>query len=866
MCKRLRTFLSYFLSYLLIVLPVMGQTQAPQFESVGLPPISTPNQEQAPQFESTGLPPISTPSLQNQARELISNVEVKVAELKKSGSVSDNLIALSNGDLSVIPNLSAEDRALLEKAGISVDDLNSLVELKNEMNISLNELENETQKLAAKGEEFKNVIEKDFAPGLLASIIGTLFAAFYGIEFAFTCSGKPSVYAFNVSSLIWVASEIKLWGGYKIQEESIKNLGNTAGIKQDAEALALQIKISYERIRMLKAHNNDVKDPNNNISGGLSVVKTEVGKLRELVKSFLDNYRGFRDDQLSTFEKLLGNLENIAQTTVDKGKGAKIAGMGYTVAAGMATIAATTDYLGSGACFGDTLPPSQEKNRIALLNSFNSLNSLLPTAHANSDTENESPLSGVKKGSGLVDMLNQMGIIGAIAIHGLLYAYRAWKGTFMEATYTTATARAIFFAAMAGVAFYASSKLDTAGKFIRKQIQEVRRVKNLFATKLGRVDKMFDSADSLLGYVGNRLIPRLDDFLKTRSKDIREYSAAAKKAKDAYENLTPEEIERIKQEIKEKNNDGNTENQDQVTNAVNSVIENIDNEVNEQDDINETEVIDSLEEETSQFDHPDETENYVLSQDSTDWTNLFLPVAFSGIKKRGVCFQKGRRTIRQDPKCSCVKNGNCTSSFFPKIKVKKSQKVKIELLKAARLMKQHERALFQGETAKVKAIENQRRKNFKKIHRIQKGLLRQLVNKKPALKKKLAKGDRTGQSLVMGMMMKNLRQSNKYSSLLSKNQSGIIQGLNPQNKNQSLFSHPTLARLRRFISRIKEDGGKSILASASAGPGARFQSQEGNQDRHQEEEEFEILIYEKDRTKDLFEMISRRYYQKFFLK
>ncbi len=530
-------------------------------------------------------------------------------EVLQQVDFSQNLQDIINGHASKPLHLSENDKEALKLLGYSDQEINSLTlgdlgdkEEQNKLNQRVNSYANK------KNSEISEGVEKDVVPGLASAVIGLAFSSLLGVVIGMKCSNQPSALVFAGTSAAWAALEMMIWKGYKINMKDIETLMNAteipAKITKDVEEMKAIVKSVESDIRNTSADNYDTVFARN---------KDKLKKLKEKAQSLREYLNRAKDSQFGAIRRIQESLELAAETSEKKSKNAKIAAIGFTTAAGVATAETFKAFGDGGKCFAKT-----DSFNYKIINDLISI--FIPTAHAAFANVADLDKIGIPLGAGL----------GAAYVH--------FEKSFANQIFNSAPSRAAIFLSMAGIAYYASVKLKKASEFLYKQAREM----DVFATSveegLTKVNNGFDSIQDLIYEIKDGLLPaynQLVENIKNNEKLQKVISSIKAEANNVVNSVSTSDVEElVKKELSE------NEGEIQAT---------IDKGKNELGNISSSEY---LSKSVSYFDYLD----------------FLIPSAtasFTGLSLKPSCFKRGRYYPVMDDDCSCKKGNRCMSSRFP---------------------------------------------------------------------------------------------------------------------------------------------------------------------------------------------------------
>ncbi|MAF78159.1 MAG: hypothetical protein CME63_00135 [Halobacteriovoraceae bacterium] len=529
-------------------------------------------------------------------------------EALKQVDFSDNLMTIINEKGSEPVSLTQNDREALKLLGYSDDEINTLQNKdlfdKNERDKFLGRVDQYADK---KNNEIYQGTEETLIPGLASAVIGLGFASLFGVVVGIKCRNQPSALAFAGTSAAWAGLEMMIWKGYQVEMDDIQTLMDATKIPDKISKNVTEMRSIIQKLEA------DIKTANaSNYDQILQKNKKELNRLKEMALSLRDYLNKAKDSQFGAVRSIQQSLELAAETTEKKSKNAKVAAIGFTAAAGVATAETFKAFGDGGKCFGSKSVFNQATQKI--------LDFIIPSAHAKFANIGDLDKIGIPLGAGL----------GAAYLH--------FEKSFADKVFNSAPTRAAVFLAMAALAYYASTKLKEASEFLRKQANEM----NVFATSienaLNNLNAGFDSVQEIINEIKNQLLPAYDELV---------------------ENLkNSEEIKNAISEVKDKINSTDTQ---ALTEDIKQMIS---SEVSE----NEQSINEGIQKAKSELSQIDSSE-YKLPQTTfhpiLDFLFTDAYASHPGFQVKPSCFKRSRYYLKMDEDCSCLKNKTCMKTHFP---------------------------------------------------------------------------------------------------------------------------------------------------------------------------------------------------------
>jgi len=554
-------------------------------------------------------------------KEELSNLNIDDQVLLRGADFSDSLLSFANGSDRPL-NLTPQDKKTLQLLGYSdqeIDELSigSFVDKEGRKKLS----DRITNYGNSKTGEVDRGIQKSLVPGLSSSVVGLSLASLLGITVGVRCSSQPSALAFAGASAAWVGLEMMIWKGYQIEMSDIEALGEIGKIPNALKKKVERVKTILKEIeRDFKI--SDVKDIN-------LFLDSKQGEVDEL-KGVADELHGFlrkaKDKQFGALSSIQKSIELAAETSKKKARNAKVAAIGFTAAAGVAAMEAFNIFGGSGNCFTKgvmTRPQgsTSSKDFLAVVSSL-----FFKEAYA---------------GFASVGDLDKIGIpVGA----GLAAAYLGFEKKFADKIYASGTSRSVIFVGMAGLAYFASKKLDEASEFLDKQAQEMKLfVDSLESLTEGKMTS-FPSGQALINSLKNDLLPSLEDLVKDSIDTDKIKEDLAGLGKDIGAS-TKEELEGLAKEEIEKLNDK-------------AILEELESFGRSKKDMIEFEADEFL----NRASYGPTLIDQILSSLVSE---AYASKVESSLKIKPSCFYRTKTFLKMNESCSCAKTGNCSRTLFP---------------------------------------------------------------------------------------------------------------------------------------------------------------------------------------------------------
>ncbi len=727
-------------------------------------------------------------------------VEDSVSALKtqalKQVNFSQNLKDIINGHASAPLSLSDNDKEALKLLGYSDNEIASLTisDLgdKEQQQLLSQRVNNYANK---KNTEITQGVEKDVVPGLASAVIGLAFSSLLGVVIGVKCSNQPSALVFAGTSAAWAALEMMIWKGYKINMKDIETLTNATTIPNKMTKEVEEMKAIIASIE------KDIKNSSEDTyESALSRNEEKLKKLKQKAQSLRDYLNKAKDSQFGAIRRIQESLELAAETSQKKSKNAKIAAIGFTAAAGVATAESFKSFSDGGKCFTSGM----SYQRI-LINKL--LGLWVPSAHAAFANVADLDKIGIPLGAGL----------GAAYIH--------FEKTFANKIFNSAPSRAAIFLAMAGIAYYASMKLQKASEFLRKQANEM----DVFATSveegLSKLNSGVDSVQSLIYEIKDQLLPAYDELVESikNNEDIQETLEGIKgQVADAKEQALSADVQAL-----------------------------IGKELSD----NEKEIGETIEKGKSELSDIDSSEyvtKKITSLDFLDMMEFFIPTAhaaYGGLRVTPSCFKRGRSLPVMDEDCSCLKKRRCLSSRFPSLLKIKKKGAFVELVtqNAFKASKASD-LILSGKPRHGLLLFKKLAPDTQKIEKSSLALLNSRVSKtyNPQSVLKLTKVIRNSTKEGLG----DYFQKSKGSPVSLASVPLKIPSKNKSNRDK-VYTNPILSRLKKDVEKAKSLGNLSVAGfQVKRAP----REDNGGYDYAQE-----TII--RDPNVDIFLMIKKRYMQ-----
>jgi len=531
-------------------------------------------------------------------------------EVLKQIDFSENLVSIINNKSEEPVTLTDNDREALGLLGYTDAEIDALQkgdlldkEQQQKMMTRINSYANK------KNNEIYEGANETVVPGLASAVIGLAFASLLGVVVGVKCYNQPSALTFAGTSAAWAGLEMMIWQGYQVDMKDIETLMDATEIPNNISKEVQEMKAIVSKLEQ------DLKSANiENYDQLLKDNEKQFNTLEAKALKLRDYLNKAKDSQFGAVRSIQESLELAAETSEKKSKNAKVAAIGFTAAAGVATAETFKAFGDGGKCFGN--------NKTVLLQRFfRLLLKYTPSAHAGFANLGDLDKIGIPVGAGL----------GAAYIH--------FEQSFADKIYNSAPTRAAVFLAMAGLAYYASTKLKEASVFLRKQADEM----NIFATSLenalGNLSAGFDSAQELIFEIKQQLLPAYDELLETIKTN---------------------------QQIK----DSLAEVENQVNELKGSELSSdIQNMVNQELSQNETDINSAINEAKSEVSAIGSAEYLYKKTSFLNFLDYLLPSAvasYTGLQITPSCFKRGKYYPLMDKDCSCQRNNRCMSSRFPK--------------------------------------------------------------------------------------------------------------------------------------------------------------------------------------------------------
>lgn len=733
--------------------------------------------------------------------ELLQAQETHLSPLKdevlKQVDFSENLQGIINGHASTPLSLSENDIEALKLLGYSDDEIASL---------TIGDLGNrdEQQKLGQrvstyankKNSEIEQGVKEDVIPGLASAVIGMGFSALLGVMIGVKCRNQPSALVFAGTSAAWAALEMMIWKGYQINMKDINTIMNATEIPTKITKEVREIK------RIISDIENDIKK---STAGTYDTIlernEDKLKKLKDKAKSLRNFLNRSKDSQFGAIRRIQESLELAAETSEKKSKNARIAAIGFTTAAGVATAESFKAFGDGGKCF---------KGKIGLhhkiLNDVMSM--IIPLAHA---------------GFANVSDLDKIGIpLGA----GLGAAYLHFEKSFADKIYNSAPSRAAIFLGMAGFAYFASVKLKKASEFLHKQAREM----DIFATSvengLSNMNAGFDSVQGLINEIKDGLLPAYEKLVENikNSEEIQEALANLKdQASNVSTSVSTAEVEGL-----------------------------IKNELSE----NEAQIQSTIDEGKDEINAIDSSEYSLKGVSYLDFLDFLIPSAiasFGGLSIKPSCFKRGLRFPSMDEDCSCLSRNRCMSSRFPsQLKLKRKGAFVNLVTQSAFATTKANDLILTGKPKHALAIYKKLSSNTRKIEQNSLTLMNRKISKKYNSKSILNLTKLIRNSTKEGLKDYFSHSKRKPLSLAT---SGIRGTFNREQKGLGNYSNPVIERLKNDIKKAKKMGNTSLAKFDinSISPS----SEENSESTYNYDQETII----RDPSVNIFMMISKRYMQ-----
>lgn len=523
--------------------------------------------------------------------------------------------------------LTDEEKNVLSRMGMSDSEIDS-IDFVNDPSGSKDKLVGHINKYASdKQNEVKDTVMQDAVPGLGASILGLTFSTFLGPLVGIKCWSQTSAKVFAGTSVAWLGLEMMSWNNYKIKLEELSNLGNTAKVSQEARLLAVEIQSLYNQIKtkMNESKIDSIEEAGDIADENLVFIETKIGELREAVQRFQKEFMKFSDDQIGALGKLRDSIALIRDNTNKKVKNATIAAAGFVTSSG---IAFAEQYNLIGSAGGKCVGAGGA----APSTSFNPLEFFIPSAHA-----------GAKEVA--ASNFDKLGIpIGG----GLLAAYLGFKMKFLNAIYASGTSRGITFGVMAGIAGVAAWKMKEFVKYLSEQISLIDDLISAFKKRITKTDDLISKGDRFLQFVEQIVLPQVREVVNQVDDLVDDLSDKVNDYKDQIEG----QVEEVKGQIEE--------GKDQVD----EIKSDLEGQANDLKD----EVNDKLDEVQNSLPDPQSSLfNYLIGS--------LLDTAHAAKSRGGQCLY-GFQNMQLDKHCICRKKNKCTNIKLGSIKGKKSDMTK----------------------------------------------------------------------------------------------------------------------------------------------------------------------------------------------
>ncbi len=560
-------------------------------------------------------------------------------------NLTQNLKDILNEKAQTPIALDENDTKALRLLGYSDEEISSL---------TLGDIadSNQRQKLADRVNQYANKknteinegLEQSVVPGLASAVIGLAFSSLLGVVIGVKCSNQPSALAFAGTSAAWAALEMMIWKGYQVNMDDIQTLVNATEIPKKITKEVDEIKA------IIKSIEDDIKTTGvDNYDSVLERNKPKLKQLQEKALALRDYLNKAKDSQFGAVRSIQESLELAAETSKKKAKNAKIAAIGFTAAAGIATAETFKAFGDGGKCFnakGGFIPQV--------------LDFLSTPAYA---------------GFASIGDLDKIGIpLGA----GLGVAYLGFEKTFANQIFNSAPSRAAIFLAMAGIAYYASVKLEEASEFLAKQAAEM----DIFATSienaLSKLNSGFNSVQELINEIKTQLLPAFDDLLENVKNN--------QKVKDS--------LAALQGKIEEAKANGST---DQLKSDLSDELKTL---VNQELNQSESDIQKTINEGKADLSNITSSEYLTKTVSLIDLFDFLIPdvhASFKGLSINPSCFKRGKNFPVMDENCSCLKNRSCMSSRFPsQLKVKNQSEFVTFVSKQAYVISQANDLILSG--------------------------------------------------------------------------------------------------------------------------------------------------------------------------
>lgn len=758
-------------------------------------------------------------------RDQLNDLTVAEQEALKNIEISDGLQnAANNYAENVRPELTENDRKALQLLGYSDQEIDQLSLAALSDKEERDKFKNRLNRYASnKSSELEEGVMNDLVPGLGSAVLGLAFASLLGVVVGVRCFNQPSALAFAATSGAWIALEMMIWKGYQIRMDDIETLQNATKIPEKVGAKVNKVK------KIIKDLESEFKKQNPQDAGSFEEFLANNQEKVDELKVIAEEVRGYlktaKDRQFGALRSIQESIALAAETSKKKSRNAKVAAIGYTAAAGVATAEAANVFNLGGACesaFGagnssSGVFSSGHHMVIALV-----LKLMMTDTHA---------------GFASIGDLDKIGIpLGG----GLAAAYLGFEKTFADKIFTSATGRALVFLAMAGMAYLAYSKLAKAAVFLEKQANEMDIFVSAVEDKLNHLKATFPDGAELIRELKEELLPEIQDILNGINEKQDDIKAALEKEGSRLVDEKIGELGLSKEDLE------------------NQVKEQVKNEIkfDQNDIVNELKGVSN-----SQMGDLDASD---FAGRLTTWQKIerfFIPEAIAakkGFQKSSPisCAVRTRGYVALDDDCSCVAKKKCLQSRYPKkLRVAPSNEFGSFAAQLGSLVSAGSDQIFHGRPDKGLRAFEKAGSLYTKMDLNTRKFLSQKVGKKIDRRVTARLMARGYQSIRPALPDFYRGQGKKKSATLNPKLSKNVIRNNTQKLMSPREQRSALkASLRNKLALAKELGNKSLqgyqVKQAPQSLGAGLGSSSYNYAK-------EAIV--RDSNKDLFELIKKRY-------